>query len=71
MDKAQFDHSLDDDFIFDDEEIDEPNSPDHQLEEPMNSIDKDIGHNAVNNVTVAENPTNRTATFDFPSIELN
>ena len=65
--KAKFDQSLDDDFIFDDEEIDKPHSPEHQLEEPMKSIDKDIGHDAFSNVTVAESPTNRTATLDFPS----
>ena len=50
VDKAKFDQSLDDDFIFDDEDIDELTSPEHQLEEPMKSINKDTGQDAFNNV---------------------
>ena len=66
VDKAKYDQSLDNDFIFD-EEVYELSSPEHQLEEPLNSSNKDIRHDAFNYVTVAENPTNPIATLDFPS----
>ena len=62
MDKAKLDQSLDDDFIFDDEEIDKPYSSQHQLEEPMDTIDKDTGHDAFNDETAAQDLTNRTNT---------
>ena len=65
MHKARSDLSLDDGLIFGKEEVDQPNSSEHLLEEPMNTTDKWTRRNAFNDETVAEDPT----TSDFRSID--
>ena len=72
VEKSKVDQSLNDDFIFDDKEINEPNSSEHQLEEleePLITTDKDIKNNALDDELVAEDPTNSTDNLKVSSID--